>query len=278
MSVPDDALVGPLDHPIRLPVFEGPLDLLLFLIRKNELDVYDIPIGEVTRQYLSVLRSMEKLSLEIAGEFFVMAATLMHIKSRMLLPRQDRDAAEEGEEEDPGEDPRWELVQQLLEYKKFKEAAGALGAKIEAQHDLLPREVGAPLEDTAMGAPLKPGDRIELWNVFNNVLRRLSERIQVGAIEEESFTVADRMEHLLGLLRERDAFTFLGLFEKDEEVPLNKLVATFLALLELTRLRKLQLEQTEDFGDIACTARDESAEPPATEEALPSEDVTGEAP
>ena len=119
-----DALLQDQEHTIRLPDFEGPLDLLLYLIHRNELDIYDIPIETVTRQYIELLRSMENLDLEIAGEFFVMAATLMYIKSRMLLPKKDWvDAPDDGEEDI---DPRWELVGQLVEYKKFKEASSEI--------------------------------------------------------------------------------------------------------------------------------------------------------
>ena len=115
------------DYRIKLQVFEGPLDLLLFLIRKNELDIYDIPIESVTRQYIDALHAMKELDLEVAGEFFVMAATLMEIKSRMLLPKGLHAVDPNADEDDM--DPRWELVHQLLQYKKFKDAAGALALK-----------------------------------------------------------------------------------------------------------------------------------------------------
>ena len=117
LPISEDALAGGLEMSVRLNVFEGPLDLLLFLIRKNEIDIYDIPIAEVTRQYMGVLRSMKSLSLDVAGEFFVMAATLMYIKSRMLLPTDER-AVQAEDEPDSDADPRWQLVEQLLEYKK----------------------------------------------------------------------------------------------------------------------------------------------------------------
>ena len=117
MTIVEDAIVPSIDYSIRLNIFEGPLDLLLFLIRKNEIDIYNIPIEKVTSQYLDVIYNMDKLDLEVAGDFFVMAATLMHIKSRMLLPKKERFSETEDENEI---DPRWELVQQLIEYKKFK--------------------------------------------------------------------------------------------------------------------------------------------------------------
>ncbi|MDV7395814.1 segregation/condensation protein A, partial [Arthrospira platensis SPKY1] len=130
----EDALTRAVEHPIHLPVFEGPLDLLLFLIRRNEIDIYDIPIETVTRQYLEVLRQNEPLELDTAGDFFVMAATLMYIKSRMLLPQDEK--PHEEDEGNEGTDPRWELVQQLLQYRKFKEAAAALDRLMEQAQNL----------------------------------------------------------------------------------------------------------------------------------------------
>jgi segregation and condensation protein A len=242
-------LVPDTDYRIRLPVFEGPLDLLLFLIRKNELDIYDIPIESVTRQYVAVLRSMRQLDLEVAGDFFVMAATLMEIKSRMLLPRGE--AAIDLEAEDDGFDPRWELVHQLLQYKKFKEAAVNLGALAAVQRDLLSRHVTLPAGDR----PLLPVDRIGLWNVFNLVLRRLAEKLVVGEIADEQVTVADKMEELLELVRVKKTFVFSELFP--DRVTLRVLVATFLAVLELTRLRRLTIKQDEIFAEIVCFAADE---------------------
>jgi len=165
------------DLRIKLPVFEGPLDLLLFLIRKNELDIYDIPIESVTRQYIAVLREMKSLDLEVAGEFFVMAASLMEIKSRMLLPRGL--AAIADNTDDDALDPRWELVHQLLQYKKFKEAAAKLDELSAFQRDLMVRHVSV-LSISDQDRVLKPVDRIELLNVFNIVLRRLAEKLVVG--------------------------------------------------------------------------------------------------
>jgi len=254
----DDALApqGRNEMSISLPVFEGPLDLLLFLIRKNEIDIYDIPIERVTRQYLDVLHSMEQLNLEIAGDFFVMAATLMYIKSRMLLPtnEQIKQAAEEEEEVDP----RWELVQQLLEYKKFKEAAYQLQDLVERQQDFLPR-IYREASEQKESRPLKPADKIELWNAFNLVLRRLAENIIKGEIQDEQVSVADQMEFILETLEQRESFLFSELFE-NQRYGVNLLVATFLAVLELTRLKKLLIEQDENYADIRCEKRIETPE------------------
>ena len=246
------------DLRIKLPVFEGPLDLLLFLIRKNELDIYDIPIATVTRQYIEVLRSMRDLDLDVAGEFFVMAASLMEIKSRMLLPRGQA-AVDDSADEDPL-DPRWELVHQLLQYKKFKEAAAKLDELAAFQRDLLPRQV-LEVAVTESERPLKPVDRIELWNAFNLVLRRLAEKLVVGEIKGEEVTVSDKMEELLRLIQTRRAFLFTELFD-GRPVTVRVLVATFIAVLELTRLSKLRVRQDEAYADIHVEAVDDPAELP----------------
>ena len=148
---------------------------------------------------------MENLDLETAGEFFVMAATLMYIKSRMLLPKKDRVDAPEEEEE--GTDPRWELVRQLVEYKKFKEASAEIETLILHSHDRIAR-IGPKESVEAVERPLQPIERIGLWNTFNQVLRRLAERITEGEIQAEQVSVADRMEHVLLQLKHRDSFLF----------------------------------------------------------------------
>ena len=240
------------DYRIKLQVFEGPLDLLLFLIRKNELDIYDIPIESVTRQYIEALRAMQELDLEIAGDFFVMAATLMEIKSRLLLPKGLAAVDPAGEED--GVDPRWELVHQLLQYKKFKEASARLGELIVLRQELVERDVSAS-SLLAAERPLKGVGRIELWNTFNLVLRRLAEKLVVGEIHDEQVTVADQMEWLLARAAAGESFVFSGLFA--EGVSLRRLVATFLAVLELTRLKRLRLRQDETFAEIVCTVVEE---------------------
>jgi segregation and condensation protein A len=240
------------DYRIKLQVFEGPLDLLLFLIRKNELDIYDIPIESVTRQYIDALHTMQQLDLEVAGEFFVMAATLMEIKSRLLLPK-GLHAIDPNATEDEV-DPRWELVHQLLQYKKFKDAAAQLAQLAETRQNLMERHV-SNLSDRE-DRPLKSVDRIELWNTFNIVLRRLAEKLIVGEIHDDQVTVADQMEWLLNRTLTEKSFVFSALFSGG--VTLRRLVATFLAVLELTRLRKLRLHQDDAFTDIVCSAVEEN--------------------
>lgn len=240
------------DYRIKLQVFEGPLDLLLFLIRKNELDIYDIPIESVTRQYIDALHTMQQLDLEVAGEFFVMAATLMEIKSRLLLPKGQHAVDPNADEDEM--DPRWELVHQLLEYKKFKEASAQINEMVRLRQDLMERYV-SNLSAFGEERPLHPTDRIQLWNAFNLVLRRLAEKLVVGEIKDEQVTVADQMEYLLKRIETERTFVFSDLFPG--KVTLRLLVATFLAVLELTRLKKLSLQQDEAFADIRCSAVDE---------------------
>lgn len=237
------------DYRIKLQVFEGPLDLLLFLIRKNELDIYDIPIESVTRQYIDALHAMQQLDLDVAGEFFVMAATLMEIKSRLLLPKGQHAVDPNAEDEEV--DPRWELVHQLLQYKKFKDAGAKLAEMVETRQNLLPRHVPSTALDDG-NRPLRNVDRIELWNTFNIVLRRLAEKLIIGEIHDEVVTVADQMEWLLAKTQNETSFIFSQLFP--EGVTLRRLVATFLAMLELTRLKKLRLRQNEAFSDIIVDA------------------------
>ncbi len=210
---------------------------------------------------------MQQLDLDLAGEFFVMAATLMEIKSRMLLPRGL--AAIDPNSTEDEMDPRWELIHQLLQYKKFKEAAAALGELAVTRQNLMERHVST-LGDRA-DRPLKTVDRIELWNAFNLVLRRLAEKLVVGEIHDEVVTVADQMEWLLTRVQTQKSFIFSSLFT--ESVTLRRLVATFLAVLELTRLRKLRLRQDEAFSDIVCDAVEEIENPletPASTATVPA--------
>ncbi len=241
-------MVPDTDYRIRLPVFEGPLDLLLFLIRKNELEIYDIPIESVTRQYIEVLRAMQELNLEIAGEFLVMAATLMEIKSRMLLPRGQ--AAIDPDADDAEMDPRWELVHQLVQYRKFKDASVMLGECIDRRQNQLDR-IGSGVRPELLDRPLRNVDRLDIWNTFNLVLRRLAEKLVIGEIHDEQVTVTDQMEWLLARGASEGTFVFSRLFT--ETVSLRRLIATFLAMLELTRLRRMQIRQDERYEDIICT-------------------------
>jgi segregation and condensation protein A len=261
-----DGLLPPPEHPIRLPAFEGPLDLLLYLIRKNEIDIYDIPIETVTRQYLEMLRTYERNNLEFAGDFFVMAATLMYIKSRMLLPAEIAPAADPDAESDAAHDldPRWELVQQLIQYKKTKESAGKLEELIAERQSYLARLVSTMPETPDAKRALAPTDRIELWNTFNHILQRLSDRIAPGEIHGETVTISSRMEEILARLGRERRFTFTSLLPENPSIAV--LVSSFLACLELARLGKLFLSQSLLFDEIYCDAE----APGEAENAAPS--------
>jgi len=233
------------DYKIKLEVFEGPLDLLLYLIKKEEVDIYDIPIERITNQYMEYLSLMQLLNLEVAGEFLVMAATLMYIKSRMLLPVDQQVSDAEAEE---GEDPRWELIRQLVEYKKFKEAAAQLGRREEEQANLFTRQGPDPGIKVDADVPLAEVSIFDLISAFNDVLKRANAREEFREIVEERFTVSDKIEEILYNLRERDNLRFLDLF--NESATRAEVVVTFLALLELIRLKRLRVRQEEAFGDI----------------------------
>ena len=257
----EEALIPNTDFAIRLSSFEGPLDLLLYLIRRNEVDIYDIPIKRVTEQYIDALSSIEKTNIEAAGKFFVMASTLMYIKSRMLLPKKDQGINQDTEDDDI--DPRWELVQQLLEYRKYKEAAEDVRKLILNSNDLISR-IGPKDAIEAIERPLIPVDRVDLWNTFNQVLSRLAERIDEGQIHAEQVTVSDQMEFILMYVRSKRSFLFSDLFESTTTI--NTIVATFLAVLELTRLNEISIQQDSSFGDIRCQSMNEKESIPRNSE------------
>ncbi|MGD0650352.1 MAG: segregation/condensation protein A [Verrucomicrobiia bacterium] len=233
------------DYRVKLEVFEGPLDLLLYLIKKEEVDIYDIPIERITNQYMEYLSLMQMLNLEVAGEFLVMAATLMYIKSRMLLPA---DQQVTDSEEDEGEDPRWELIRQLVEYKKFKDAALQLSQREEEQSNIFARRGDVGIEVDAGKAPLAEVSIFDLINAFNDVLKKATARDDFHEIVEERFTVSDKIEEILYTLRDRTGMLFSALFA--QATSRAEIVVTFLALLELIRLKRLKVRQDQAFGEI----------------------------
>jgi len=238
-------------YQVKLDVFEGPLDLLLYLVRRDEVDIYDIEIGRITRQYLEYLEAMESIDVEIGGEFIVMAANLLFLKSRTLLPV---DLQGPVEEEGEDEDPRWELIRQLIEYKKFKEAAGDLRDREELAARLFGRSPSAPAPDG--GATLLAGEvgALDLIAAFQRVLARLEK--QKGAereIEADRFTVSEKIEFVLRVLPQTEPLRFEELFAGQHTR--GEVVATFLALLELVRLRHVLVEQGDAFGEIMLRRR-----------------------
>lgn len=231
------------EYKVRLEVFEGPLDLLLYLVKKEEVDIYEVSIERITRQYLEYLDTMALLDLEIAGEFLVMAATLLYIKSRNLLPADQQPPEDDAEEDDP----RWELIRQLIEYKKFKEAAGQLELRALEQEKVFPRIAPAP-ERSAEPVRLGSVSLLDLIGAFNKVLKRLESRADVRDIHDENFTVADKISHIMNATSGGGRVTFTSLFR--ETAGRTEIVVTFLALLELIRLHQLVIEQLTPFGEI----------------------------
>lgn len=230
------------DYKVSLEVFEGPLDLLLYLIRKDEVDIYDIPIETITRQYMEYLSVMRIMNLDIAGEFIVMAATLMLIKSRMLLPIEER--AEEDEEE---EDPRWDLVRQLVEYKKFKDSAYHLHAlEVEREGVFIRGDDGINMPP-ATDVMLSDVGLFDLMTAFNEALQRV-EKENLREIFAEHFTVADKIDELTELLKDRETLSLSALFA--EMRSRNEIVCAFLAVLELIRTSLVRTSQEEVFGEI----------------------------
>lgn len=229
-------------YQVRLKAFEGPLDLLLHLIRKNEVNIYDIPIALITQQYLEYLSVMKSLNLSVAGEFLVMAATLLQIKSRMLLPVDEAQV-----DEDEGPDPREELVLRLLEYQRFKDAAVRLDERERLWRELFSREPPGPTQSQADEAPLDHVTLFDLVDALQGVLARAPNR-QMLEIAAEHLTVKDRMNAILEVLEAKESVTFLSLFEGSMHRPV--VIVTFLALLELTRIKLVRIFQAEVFGPI----------------------------
>jgi segregation and condensation protein A len=236
------------DYPVRLEHFEGPLDLLLHLIKKHEVDIYDIPIALVTKQYLVYLDLMQELNLDIAGDFLVMAATLIHIKSRMLLPRPDP------AQEDPLEDPREALVRRLIEHQRFKAAAELLHEK-EIQRSAQWVRPDGRLSDVVGDLP-EPEVEVDLFSLvtaFQQVLDRAKQRPRV-MLPPEQIPIEARIEQLLERLSTTDACGFEDLFA-DVQTRAG-MVVTFLALLEMIRLKLVRVFQQGNFGAIRVYKRE----------------------
>jgi len=244
---------------IKLERFEGPLDLLLHLIKRDEIDIYDIPIAHITQQYLRYLDLMRHLDLEVAGDFLVMAATLMRIKAKMLLPLPQL-----GEEEQPG-DPREELVLRLVEYRQFKEAASTLKGREEERRLVYERGM-LPGEDEVGPLPLARVSLFDLIDALNHVLSRVPEPA-VYEVEAETFGVEDKMELLTATLRRRGRLSFVELLAGCRSR--SEMVVTFIALLELIKLGAALVVQHETFGDITIVAGEPGETDRASVESAP---------
>ena len=246
------------EYKVQFEVFEGPLDLLLYLIKKEEVDIYEVNLTKLATQFIEYVDLMRQFDLEVVGEFLVMASTLMYIKSRELLP-VDQQVTVEGEEEE-GEDPRWELIRQLVEYKKFKDAAATLQTLEERQENVFPRLPGK-IEFPSEAEPAKPEVGIfDLLNAVNSVLRRFQEKTSgQREIYEDKWTVSEKMEFVLKTITERATVKFSELFE--QAANRAEVVCTFLAILELIRLRQLACVQPEPFAEIEVSKAVAPVEP-----------------
>jgi segregation and condensation protein A len=265
-----------MDYQVDLEVFRGPLDLLLYLVKHHEVDICDIPIARVTEQFLEYLRVIEVIDVEWAGDFVVMAGTLLEIKSKMVLPRSEEAVEEEA-------DPRLELVKQLIEYKKFKDAAALLEAQAERQLARLARqpvEVPAPLSPDR-----QPLHRVELWDLVSAFGRLMRETaaLQPQQIVMDQTPIHVHMERILEQLAARPRLALTDLFTPPHTR--GRLLGLFLAILELIKARRVTAEQPEPFGDLWVCKLDGPEAPPAAppppqgsgEEPPPPERGNGEA-
>ena len=242
--------------PVKLQVFEGPLDLLLHLIDKNKIDIYDIPIVEITNQYMEYIQAMEKSDLNVMSEFLLMAATLLDIKCRMLLPKE---VNEEGEEEDP----RQELVEQLLQYKMYKYMSYELrdrqveGEKILYKEPTIPEEVKNYEEPVDLDELLGDLTLTKLNQIFRDVIKKQGDKIDTvrskfGKIEKEEVTLPEKMDYVENYARTHKKFSFRTLLE--DQCSKTQIVVTFLAILEMMKTGKIKIEQEQLVDDILITS------------------------
>jgi segregation and condensation protein A len=236
-ALPDDV------PRILLPVFEGPLDLLLYLLRREKIDIHNIPIAPITRQYMEYLELMRELNLELAGEFMVMAATLIHIKSKMLVPLSPTEAA--GEEE--LEDPREELVRRLLEFERYKEAAGLLHQRREIRAATWGRPDTVVPQFDDSGEEMLEAGLFDLIAAFKELLER-RKTLLAHEVESEGPSLEETMARLVNMIRAGESLEFLALFQT--LTTKAEMIVTFLALLELIRLKQIKVYQRGQFGPI----------------------------
>jgi len=237
------------DYRVQLDVYNGPLDLLLYLIKKDEVDIHSISIERITRQYLDYINTFKLLNIDLASEFIVMAANLMYLKSRTLLPRVDQPPEEDAEEDDP----RWELIRQLIEYKKFKDAAGFLSLRELEQEGRFahqPDETDSPAPEPPTLAEVSIFDLIR---AFQNVLKRFEESHDFGDIIDDRFTVSDKIELLMKHFQPGESRRFGEMFQS--ATTKAEVIVTFLALLELMKLNQFVVRQSDLLGDIVIERR-----------------------
>jgi len=234
------------DFKIQFKVFEGPMDLLLFLVKKQEVDIYEVNMTRLAAQFIEYVELMKQLDLEQAGEFIVMASTLMYIKSRELLPVDEQ---VEDTEDDDAADPRWDLIRRLVEFKRFKDASDDLQRlEIEREKVYTRRPGSIPIDPLPMGNRLE-ASIFDLVGAVNELLRRVAEREAAkGEIVEDRWSISEKIVSIRERLGQAGRLKFSGLF--DGAHSRGEVVATFLALLELVRLRQLMATQDNSFGEI----------------------------
>ncbi len=250
-----------MNYSVKLDNFEGPLDLLLFLVRKNEVDIQDIPILNITSQYMEYIEIMKSMNLDIAGEFLVMAATLMHIKSRSLLPKSDDD-----EEEDEALQSLDELKKQLLEYQQYREAAQTLKEQNILEKDVFTRTTFVEPENKEEGKMLGEAGLFDLLSALKNVIARAADNGSVMEVSVEKLSVNDKMNDILQLIQGKtDGLLFENMFAEDSTK--LEIITTFLALLELMKHQALKIFQNDNFSSIYIyPVEDESTDISQTDE------------
>ena len=248
------------EYKVQFEVFEGPLDLLLYLVKKEEVDIYDINLTKIATEFIRHIELMRQLDLDVAGEFLVMAATLMYIKSRELLPVEQQ--VEATEEDEDTEDPRWELIRRLVEYKKFKDVAARLQEREVQQENSYARQPGKPqIVEPPAARPVV--SIFDLINAVNAILKRFQQQ-EVRDIYQDQWTVSEKIEMLLRTLSVRTTIKFSELFES--ATSRTEVVVTFLAMLELIRLKQLLITQPEPFDEIQLVRAPSAVTPPPVED------------
>ena len=237
------------ENRVSLDIFEGPLDLLLYLIKKDEVDIYEVSIERITSQYLEYIDTFKILNIELASEFVVMAANLMYIKSRTLLPRHEQPPGEDIEEEDP----RWELIRQLVEYKKFKDAAGYLEEREAEQQRIFAAAPDDCEPEEEEAVPLPDVGIFDLIRAFQGILKRFEDENELNEIVDDRFTIGDKIDYLLAAVGRGQGIRFQELFA--QAASKGEVVVTFLALLELIRLKEFSVRQKQALGEIEIERR-----------------------
>jgi len=231
-------------YKVKVHNFEGPMDLLLYFIRRDELNIYDIPISKITEEFLSYIKLMKYLDLELAGEFIQMAATLLYIKSQMLLPKTDIDSEQEIE------DPRAQLVQKLIEYKQFKDAALSLSQLAENQRYIFYRnlfEQDLELAKKSNGNQFKKASLFDLLNAFQKCLTRLKQDNYVHVVEAENVSIEEKSEQIIQSLKKYKRLSFFDFVQNSSKI---HIVVAFLSILNLIKLKQIIIVQNELFDDI----------------------------